>query len=109
MKKLLYQIPFLLFISGCGSSYNPDNPSSAQFNSEIVCPNSAYRFLILQSNKAEVEASIRQAIEYNQKSNKRTAYTILYLPNNRTTSIYNVTPQELQSQCMIIERPRNIK
>ncbi|MES2677326.1 MAG: hypothetical protein V4612_03305 [Pseudomonadota bacterium] len=90
-----------LLLSGCGIF-----KEEPQFNTEIFCPNSSYRILILQSTKAEVEKSIIDAIEYNQKSNKRNRYTVLYLPNNRSTSIYNATPQELISQCQLTERPR---
>ncbi len=90
-----------LLVASCGIC-----KEEPQFNTEIFCPNSSYRILILQSTRTEVEKSIIDAIEYSKKSNKKNRYTVLYLPNNRSTSIYNTTPQELLNQCQLIERPR---
>ena len=99
MRKFIAILPLL--VAGCGIFR-----SDPQFNTEIFCPNSSYRILILQSTKAEVEKSIIDAIEYNNKSSKNNRYTVLYLPHNRSTSIYNTTPQELAGQCQLIEKPR---
>ncbi len=105
-----FLLVFLLLLAACQKEYrNSLVDDEPKYNTEIVCPNSSYRFLVLQSTKAETEESIRKAIEYHLKSNKKNRYTILYFPNNRTTSIYNMTPQEVQRECLLIERPRKLK
>ncbi len=100
----LISLIILAFIVSCQPVDN-----EPKYNTEIVCPNSSYRFLVLQATKQEVEQSILNAIDYYLKSNKRNNYTILYFPNRRTTSIYNMTPLEVQRDCMLIERPRKLK
>ena len=102
MKQLITIL--LLLTLGCKSW--DDEP---KYNTEIVCPNSSYRFLVLQTTKQEAEQSIRDAIEYQLKSNKKNRYTILHFPNKRSTSIYNLYPQEVQKECILIERPRKLK
>ncbi len=99
MKKFTIILP--LIIASCVSF-----ESEPQFNTEIFCPSSSYRILILQSTKVEVENSILSAIKYWEKSNKKNRYTVLYLPGNRSTSIYNTRPQELLNECILTERPR---
>ncbi len=94
-------MPLVLF--GCSLLSNKNEP---QFNTEIVCPNSSYRILILQATKAEVERSILDAIEYWKGSNKKNRYTVLHFSKDRNTSIYNTNPQELFDQCLLVERPR---
>ena len=94
----------LFFITACHSF--DDEP---KYNTEIVCPNSSYRFLVLRATKKEVEKSIIDAIDYHQKSNKRNKYTILYFPDKSNTSIYNIIPEEVQRDCTLIERPRKLK
>jgi hypothetical protein len=104
MKKLSL-IFILLIFAGCQSPEKLD----AKFNTEIFCPNSSYRFLILQATKAEAEKSIQDAVQYYLKSNKKNRYTVLYLPDGRNTSIYNINPIEIQKECILIERPRKLK
>lgn len=99
-----FTVILLLFLTSCLSL--DDEP---KYNTEIVCPNSAYRFLVLRTTKKEVEQSIRDAIDYHNKSNRRNKYTILYFPDKSNTSIYNLMPEEVQRECMLIERPRKLK
>jgi hypothetical protein len=103
MKKL--SLAFLLLIIGC----TPSIDKEPKFNTEIFCPNSSYRFLVLQATRAEVEHSVQDAIQYYLKSNKKNRYTVLYLPDGRNTSIYNINPIEIQKECALIERPRKLK
>jgi len=103
MKKLF--LALLLLIIGCKLSANQE----PKFNTEIFCPNSSYRFLVLKSTRAEVENSIQNAVQYYLKSNKKNRYTVLYLPDGRNTSIYNTNPIEIQKECTLIERPRKLK
>lgn len=91
---------FCTLIASCAP-----NREEAPFNTELFCSTFSYRFLILKTTKEEVLKSIEKAIEYKIKSNKRTKYTVLYFPHNQSTSIYNITPEELRS-CQIRELPR---
>ncbi|MCE3255303.1 MAG: hypothetical protein K0R25_797 [Rickettsiaceae bacterium] len=93
-----------LTIASCSTFEKKEEP---MFNTEIFCPQSSYRFLILKSTRQEVEQSIVKAIEQQEKGNKKNRYTVLQFPNQSSTSIYNVSPQEL-SRCELIERSRNV-
>ncbi len=95
----------LLLIASCKSLSN----SEPKFNTEIVCPNSFHRFLILRSTKREVEQSIKEAIEYSLKGNKKNRYTVLRFPGGLSTSIHNMTPQKIQKECRLLEKPRKLK
>ena len=79
------------------------------FNTEIYCPDMSYRFLVLQTTKEQVHQSIIDAINYREMGSLNVRYTVLRFPGQSSTSIYNVTPQELLSQCQLIERPRKLK
>lgn len=92
-----------IILAGCASSGDIDE--RAPFNTELFCPASSYRFLILYTRQEDVMRSIDQAIEYKRQSNKQSRYTVLQLPHNQSTSIYNVTPEELKN-CIIREIPR---
>ncbi|MFT5703995.1 MAG: biotin-(acetyl-CoA carboxylase) ligase [Rickettsiales bacterium] len=100
MKNLI--LAFYLLIVGCGI-----NSKQPEFNTEIICPKTSYRILILETTAFQVEKAILDSIEYQKKLNKNSKYTVLYLSNNRSTSIYNTTPQELLYECNLIQRPRN--
>ncbi len=76
-------------------------------NTEIFCPSFSYRFLVIGSTRQDVAWAIENAIKQNEASNQNSNYTILYFANGRSTSIYNVTPQELKRFCALIEKPRN--
>lgn len=78
-----------------------------KFNTEIFCPSFSYRFLILNTTKREVEQSIENAIAESLKSNKDNKYVVLYFPNSASTSIYNITPQQIKQECYLEERPKN--
>ena len=99
MKKFVLMLTF--FLSSCLS-----RSTMAEFNTEIVCPNFAYRFLVLHATKQEVEASIENAIEESLKSNEGNKYTVLYFSNHHSTSIYNATPQQIKKECVLYERAR---
>jgi len=102
-RSVLNGLAMILCVTICGCEFFREGQ---KFNTEIFCPNSSYRILILKSTKAEVRYSIEQAIGYYEKRLQKDRYTVLYLPHNRSTSIYNTIPQELL-QCQLIERPRN--
>lgn len=99
-------IIFLIILASCSSSPSVVN-ENAPFNTELYCPSIYYRFLILKTTKKEVMDSIEKAIEYRRKSNKKSRYTVLYFPHGASTSIYNITPEELK-KCGIRELPRKI-
>jgi len=78
----------------------------ANVNTEINCPIYYYRFLMLHATRQEVQQSIMDAIKYRESSNFEEKYTVLKLPDGRSTSIYNITPKELLHNCSLRELPR---
>jgi hypothetical protein len=101
MKTLVFILILTLF--GCSSKI-----ITLKFNTEIICPSFSYRFLVLNSTPKEVEQSIENAIAKSLKSNESNRYTVLYFSNNRNTSIYNITPQQIKQECFLEERLKNI-
>lgn len=100
MKKLLLIIPF--FIAGC--SFFDKEP---QFNTEIFCPATGHRILILHSTEAEVKEALTKAMGM-QRGKKKINYTALYLAGEKTTSIYGMTAEQIMHNCMLIELPREL-
>lgn len=94
-----------------GCHYNgPRNKKSTidrnyNLNTEIYCPDSNYRILLLATTKEEVYESILGALQDQLHSGNfgKIKYTALHLSENRTTSIYNTTASELLNRCKLIE------
>ena len=107
MKKLVLILSYskmllVLLVCSCVSG-----KAVPEFNTEIICPSFSYRFLILHATKQEVEQSIENAIIELAKTNEDNKYTVLYFPNQSTTSIYNTTPTQIKQECFLEQRLRN--
>jgi uncharacterized lipoprotein NlpE involved in copper resistance len=105
LKKLTITTTAIMHLSLGGCYNNEDIRSRYPVNTELFCPEFSYRFLVLKTTQEEVLQAINEAIEYNRKSNKGSKYTVLRFPHNQSTSIYNVSPEELK-RCGIRELPR---
>lgn len=104
-----YFFILLLFtITNCGPTIkNQSSPlyKKGTLNTEIYCPNSGYRILLLSTDSQEVHEAIMQAL-YEQSASenyKKVKFTILNLSGDRKTSIYNTTAHELLTECRLIE------
>ncbi|MFT6106837.1 MAG: hypothetical protein ACJA0S_001198 [Rickettsiales bacterium] len=110
MKKLLI-ITLLLFSVSCSypvSSYGLFSKFQAESNSntEIYCPNSGQKILILYATRADVSKSIIDAVKEKKRTGENNRYTTLHF-SGRGTSIYNTTPEELLNECLLLEMARN--
>lgn len=105
MKHFLFL--FLCVITtGCGSIFGSDSKEyDNPLNTEIHCPKSGYRILLLSTDSNEVHEAIMQAL-YEQSSSEgynKVKFTVLSFPGDRKTSIYNTTAHELLTECRLIE------
>ncbi|MFT6332286.1 MAG: hypothetical protein ACJAW3_000618 [Lentimonas sp.] len=91
-----------VFLIGCSAD------RSTKFNTEIYCPKSFERFLILQVTKQDVRKSIIDAMQ-EQRGKAKNRYTLLSFPKNRTTSIRKISAKTLMYECILIELPRGVE
>ncbi|MFT6219659.1 MAG: DNA-directed RNA polymerase subunit RPC12/RpoP [Myxococcota bacterium] len=92
----------LLFIAVSCSK----NLEESQSNTEIYCPRTGHKVLVLYATRADVSKSIVSAVKEQGESQAKDKYTILRFPGGYTTAIRNIYPQQLLHECLLREMAR---
>jgi hypothetical protein len=100
MKKFLVIILFTAIIS-CS-----DPLGESQSNTEIYCPRTGHKALILYATREEVSASIVKAFRKEERVRENNRYSVLEFSGGRKTSINNIEPRQLFYDCLVREMAR---
>ncbi|HLD77091.1 MAG TPA: hypothetical protein VI861_03060 [Rickettsiales bacterium] len=90
------------FLTSCalfGAGYIPKKTSA-----QIDCPTNPNIVIVEKTNREEVLEAAKNAWIKKQQERTNEGYTVLRLPDGRSTAILNVAPEKF-SQCAVITLP----